>query len=476
MKTLVFIHGWSVTNLNTYGGLPQRMAGEALRRGVPLKMASIYLGRYISFHDEVTLADIARALQAALEDRPDLTDFICITHSTGGPVVRLWWETYYSNKPCPISHLIMLAPANFGSALAQLGKSKLSRIMSFFEGVEPGQGVLDWLELGSAQAWTLNENWIKNGSALVANSGTYPFVLIGQSIDRAFYDHLNTYTGELGSDGVVRTAAANINANYIKLEQEVVTKADRTVVVTSNLVATEDAKAPATAMRVISGKSHSGSKMGIMGSVTAKVIADQSTETVNAIFDCMKVSTDAEYQQLATAFEGQTASVQKAERVETETELFLFHKTFIHDIYTQVIFRVQDHEGNSITDFDLILTAGDDNDRNHLPEGFAVDRQKNSISHDTVTYYFNYTVMQGISKLGLIIQPRPDKGFVRYYPCSIAANAALFNKAIQPNATTLIDIQLHRAVSREVFALEPTNPKTQVMDFSKVDWKGKGIV
>jgi hypothetical protein len=65
---------------------------------------------------------------------------------------------------------------------------------------------------------------------------------------------------------------------------------------------------------------------------------------------------------------------------------------------------------------------------------------------------------------------------VRYFPCSIAANEAIFNKAIQPNATTLIDIVLHRAVSREVFALEPTNPKTQVMDFSKVDWKGKGII
>jgi hypothetical protein len=474
MKTLVFVHGWSVTNLNTYGGLPQRMAGEALRRGVPLKIASIYLGRYISFHDEVTLADIARALQAALADRPDLTDFVCITHSTGGPVVRLWWETYYSDKPCPISHLIMLAPANFGSALAQLGKGKLSRLKSFFEGVEPGQGVLDWLELGSSQAWRLNTNWIKNGSTLVSNSGTYPFVLIGQSIDRAFYDNLNTYTGELGSDGVVRTAAANLNSHYIRLEQEVITSPQ--VAVTSNLIPTEDATAPPTPMRVLTGKSHSGSKKGIMGSVTSKVIADQSTETVNAIFACMKVTSMAEYEQLVTQFEAETAAVQKAERVETETELFLFHKTFIHDVYSQVIFRVQDHEGNPITDFDLLLTAGDDNDPNHLPEGFAVDRQKNTVSRDTVTYYFNYTIMQEITKLGLILIPRPDAGFVRYFPCSIAANEAIFNKAIQPNATTLIDIVLHRAVSREVFALEPTNPKTQVMDFSKVDWKGKGIV
>jgi len=37
--------------------------------------------------------------------------------------------------------------------------------------------------------------------------------LIGQSIDRHFYDQLNPYTGEMGSDGVVRTAGANLNAS-----------------------------------------------------------------------------------------------------------------------------------------------------------------------------------------------------------------------------------------------------------------------
>eukprot|EP01031_Cornospumella_fuschlensis_P043536 gene43536-53229_t len=44
----------------------------------------------------------------------------------------------------------MLAPANFGSALAQLGKGRVGRLKAWFSGVEPGQGVLDWLELGSS--------------------------------------------------------------------------------------------------------------------------------------------------------------------------------------------------------------------------------------------------------------------------------------------------------------------------------------
>jgi len=87
----------------------------------------------------------------------------------------------------------MLAPANHGSALAQLGKSRLGRIKSFFEGVEPGQHILDWLELGSDMSWQLNESWLDYDC--IAH-GIYPFVLTGQKIDRQLYDTLNSYTGE----------------------------------------------------------------------------------------------------------------------------------------------------------------------------------------------------------------------------------------------------------------------------------------
>src|SRR6185436_11614715 len=147
--TLVFVHGWSVTNLNTYGNLPARLRAEGKARGVDIQVEEIFLGRYISFHDEVRVADISRAFKTAIVDQlSHITAkgnrFICITHSTGGPVIRDWWNRYYKDKrgKCPMSHLIMLAPANFGSALAQLGKGVLSRLKSWWNGVEPGQGVL----------------------------------------------------------------------------------------------------------------------------------------------------------------------------------------------------------------------------------------------------------------------------------------------------------------------------------------------
>jgi hypothetical protein len=226
---VVFVHGWSVTNTDTYGGLPVRLRREATAAGIDIQVKEIFLGRYISFRDEVRIGDISRAFRTAVADKlsnvlKDGTRFVCITHSTGGPVIRDWWHRYYETVPrsgmCPMSHLIMLAPANYGSALAQLGKGRLSRMKSWFGGVEPGQGVLDWLELGSESAWDLNLAWIRSDGSQISSKGVFPFVLTGQTIDRAFYDNLNSYTGEIGSDGVVRVAAANLEGRYIQLVQQ----------------------------------------------------------------------------------------------------------------------------------------------------------------------------------------------------------------------------------------------------------------
>ncbi|MEZ6037932.1 MAG: hypothetical protein R3F29_10655 [Planctomycetota bacterium] len=154
--TIVFVHGWSVTHTDTYGGLPERLAAEARAAGEELAVADLWLGRYVSFRDEVRMPDLAWAMECAVQEQlgellAKQQRFAVITHSTGGPVARAWWHEFYATrrKRCPMSHLVMLAPANFGSALAQLGKGRLSRMKSWLSGVEPGQGVLDWLEHGS---------------------------------------------------------------------------------------------------------------------------------------------------------------------------------------------------------------------------------------------------------------------------------------------------------------------------------------
>lgn len=188
-KTVVFIHGWSVTHTNTYGQLPTRLRDEAKKQGLELVIKDLYLGEYVSFEDSVQLEDISRGLEAAV-DQAGLADsrFVAITHSTGGPVARDWWNRFYLEQRrtnrCPMSHLIMLAPANFGSALAILGKQRVGRLKSWLDGVEPGTGVLDWLELGSADSWTLNTKWIHSKGDQIGPKGVFPFVITGEWIVR----------------------------------------------------------------------------------------------------------------------------------------------------------------------------------------------------------------------------------------------------------------------------------------------------
>ena len=388
----------------------------------------------------------------------------------------------WSAAACPMSHLVMLAPANYGSALAQLGKSRISRLKFWFEGVEPGAGVLDWLEHGSPESWALNESWIREPGSTIGRRGLFPFVVTGQSIDRSLYDNLNTYTGENGSDGVVRVAAANMGAGYVRLEQQgpqaVRNRPGHFAAPKLNLA--EHVVAPRTALRIVRGKSHSGKDMGIMRSVSAGVGRRKDQETVNTILACFQIDTKPQYDRLCLRFEGETASVQDDEKIETEERFLRSDKVFIHDRMSMVVFRVRDREGYAVEDFDLLLTA-DNDDPNLLPHGFALDRQRNSRHRGTLTYYFNYDAMQGgpplehdgevvrrkhrgTDRLGVRIQPRPTDGFVHYLPCAMPASTQAMQTFLVPNRTTLVDIVLWRVVRDGVFAMDRG---TRPVDFRK---------
>ncbi|MFN7782800.1 MAG: esterase/lipase family protein [Lysobacterales bacterium] len=470
--TLVFLHGWSVTSTDTYGGLPERLAAEYAARGQALQLRDIHLGRYVSFHDEVRMEDLARALQAAVARELGALiqagrRFAVITHSTGGPLAREWWWRYYAQPrgavPCPMSHLVMLAPANFGSALAQLGKGRLSRIKTFAQGVEPGAGVLDWLEQGSPEAWALNEAWCRGRFGVPGGEdgrGVYPFVLTGQRIDRKLYDHLNPYTGESGSDGVVRVASANLNAALLVLEQGRSGDLQRLEAVGGLK------RAPRTAFRLMAGAAHSGKAHGILRSVSATA-GGQGTETVQAVLRCLEVDSGAAYATLCDAFEQESERVEAAERVEIEAVPVLPDRVHLHDRSSLVVFRLQDSEGYALKDYDLVLTGAQDSP-NLLPAGFLRDRQRNSRHPGTLSFLFDHDLMTGcaavpdprragaelraalpgVDRLGLKLRPRPEQGFVRYAQAAIQAEPALLRQVLRPNQTTLVDLRLKRLVDR----------------------------
>ena len=488
-RLVVLVHGWSVRNTDTYGGLPQRLKLEATRSpDLDIEVRNLWLSEYISFHNEVTIPDIARAFQTALER--EVGDAIkngqriaCIAHSTGCPVIRAWLQHFYINagrKHSPLSHLIMLAPANFGSALVQLGLSKLSRLKAWFEGVDVGTGVLEWLELGSPQNLKLNLEWLQRGAAYIGPQGLFPFVLSGESHDPQLYDFVNSYTAEIGSDGVVRVAAANLNYTHVCLEQQapVTDKKSKLGFSAPLLQAGAPEISPAVPMAVIPGVCHSDLRMGIMRSIPADAIPNAA---VTGILQCLRVTTLKDYAALFDSFRVQTAEVQQQEQVEDRSHLGPFDHQVIIDRCSMLIFRVRDDQGNAIKDFDIILTAGKDNSPNHLPPGFFIDRQRNHLDPGTITYYLNYTRMLGgpavmykgrqlrpalppCDGLGLHLVPYPQDGFVLYQPATLKATAGNLKNFIKPNQTTIVDIVMRRIIREGVYRLTQ-NPSPQ--DFTK---------
>lgn len=458
---LLFVHGWSVTNTSTYGKMPEALSKGAVNYNLDLEIKHIYLGKYISFHDGVNMDDIARAMDQALRDLPGNSDkvikpFSCITHSTGGPVVRFWVDKYYGQsqlKDLPLKHLVMLAPANNGSALAKLGKEKLGRIKAWFSGVDPGQKVLDWLSLGSDGQWTLNESFTKYK---FGKSGFFPFVLTGQGIDEKFYDFINSYLIENGSDGVIRVAGANNNYRYISLEQTV-DQIIRKSPLTYKLVYNEKPREPEyTPIGIYDMYSHWGKKMGIMQSVNENEI---DAPIVQDILKCFKVNNSDDYQIRAKELKQLTQENQKNS-----------------DRFCMLVFNIRDDQGTKIgkDDYDLFLLAGKQYQPQKLPKRFLKDRQMNDKTGRLV-YYLDANKMNEIKdgKLGIRVVARPTKGFSYYVAAEFRSDGISVENILVPNQTSYVDIKLHRFVDENVFRFGPVSKKP--VSFKKIKPSGNSL-
>ncbi len=453
---LVFVHGWSVTNTSTYGSLPKSLAAKAKDRGIELDISHIHLGKYVSFHDEVTLDDIAIAFQHALKELPHnknrIEEFSCITHSTGGPAVRHWVDKYYGArklKNLPLNHLVMLAPANHGSSLAVLGKQRVGRIKAWFSGVEPGQRVLDWLALGSEGQWSLNESWL---SYRPAKHSFYPFVLTGQGIDREAYDFINSYLTESGSDGVVRVAGANMNYRYLHLAQtaEPIEPDSKVMKLAANKrPVRSSAKVP---LGVFHNFSHSGVDYGIMA---IKPRLAGHARIVSEVLDCLAVKSTPEFENRNKALVALT---------ETEQALEPEGKSKAIGRYSMLVFRIRDDQGGVICadDFEIYLLAGPGYQKDDLPAGFFVDRQLNKASNSLV-YYVNADKMAEVKQgfFGLQVVVRPQKGFVSFAAGEFRSDGIDVNKVFAPNETTYIDITMSRKVDKNVFRFVDAGVKSQ---------------
>ena len=212
---VAIVHGWSDTSESF-----RDLRDFLVRNGHDA--AQIFLGDYISMDDDVRIEDVAKRMQVVLDEmvaaRRLTRPFDLIVHSTGGLVAREWVVRFYpTGRDCPAKRIIMLAPANFGSALAAMGKSMVGRLAKGWNNwFQTGTHMLHGLELASPYQWSLACRDLLDPTPGGNGDGPYgdgedkvwPFVIIGS---RGYPSGLRQIVNENGSDGTVRVAAANMN-------------------------------------------------------------------------------------------------------------------------------------------------------------------------------------------------------------------------------------------------------------------------
>jgi len=436
---VILVHGYNVTSTKTYGVLPQRLSSAGHN------VKDVYLSRYVTLDDDITMPDLVRAFDTALRDlygkKFGKTKFACVTHSTGGLVTRAWVDTMYGESiaSLPMSHLIMLAPPTHGSRLAELGKSRLSRLRSLI-GVEPGVKILDALELGSKFQWDLNTSWMRR--RLHAAPKFFPFVVAGQWIDHKLWDAIIPATYERGSDGVVRASAANLNLQRITIAPDG----------TSSREAMEG-----VAFLVTPKTSHSDTTYGIMGSIPPH--GDHPVLT--AILAALGVRTRRAYAAVRDDFIARTDALQKTETYYDNSPL---------DRYCQLVFRVTDNRGWALEDYAIELLDGSESG-GALPGGFFADKHQNERNLEQFCYYLNYNRLASVQggKFGFRVQSAPNTPLVEYSEAFYLSPADAAG-VLQPNQTTLVDVVLNRRLNKAIFQLNDHFGEQKIDGKPGPDW------
>lgn len=490
MDPIVLIHGYSAESKETskeaitaiYGTLPKTLRERYGKNS----LVEIDLGRYISLEDGVTVDDISRALDRALrQDYPHLLrgPMNVLVHSTGALVIRNWIRRF-SPKPSPIRNLVYMAGANFGSGWAHIGKGQLAKWarLVFAGGSERGVQVLDALELGSSWTLDLHLDLARTGSTMWKDYKVFEYVITGTQADVAWFEAPLRYAKEDGADGVVRVCGTNVNFQYLRLgptakaaslswdEARKALERDRNRTgkresfyeIRESSYPGEKSR-PLVPLAIPYECAHSGDEMGV-------VTGNKCREQVLRLLDqALSAKSAKQWQDTRGVFESETASTYEQARKKQAPSWWskwIHEPRAQYDAHAQIVFRVRDQDGRPVEHFDVFFDSDLAKNDTELPIGALFqDKHLNEKTPHCICFYLrtdafdknrdSWTArvpqVKGCFLEVSAVEPGTDE--ILYLPFRFEFTAKQLERWIQPHRTTIIDVELMRLPSPEVFRM-----------------------
>ncbi len=476
MEPILLIHGYSSEGKNNsakeiYGSLPS----ELRKRYGYKSVFELNLSRWISLNDGITLDDVSYAMDRALRSEYQHlldTGFNIVIHSTGALVVRNWIKNH-SPKPSPVNKLVHLAGANFGSGLAHIGKGQLSRWgRLIFGGTGRGLQILNELEFGSWKTLDMHLSFLQPGEDIYDDYQIQEFCVNGSQTLPALRMVPIRYVKEDSADNTVRTSACNLNYNYIhitpranvlKLKHKTVKgliskRKDNTSV--DNRHYDYDLNGLCRNRREIPyavayETAHFGEEIGIVSgsknraSVMPLIHAALTTRT-----------TDLAYSQTVERYKEINAKTfERASKL--ESSLLEWNKQAQYEGHAQLIFRIRDQYGRGVEHFDVTIKSVNPSSDNTRLEKMIEDDHCNGQHKGTMTFYLRTQEFKGkkwhetLNKVADVdieitgFQPESDD--ICFIPLNIQLSADQVREIIQSFRTTIVDVELWRLPSENVF-------------------------
>ncbi|MCE2930594.1 MAG: hypothetical protein LW809_04315 [Vampirovibrionales bacterium] len=408
MSKVLFLHGWRANSTSM-----QPLKEFLEENGYAVD--SLYLGDYISTDDQVCIQDIAKQMQKVILEKKlydNNEKFDLIVHSTGGLVAREWITKYYGNdiEQCPVKRFVMLAPANYGSKLATLGKSMLGRVAIHDDWFESGKMILEALELSSPYQWDLVKKDIFGTSLIYGENKILPFVIVGS---QPYRDLLSQIVNENGSDGTVRVSAANLNTNGLTIEFD--RKEDGTPFLSLNTWEKPEHTKLRFPLAVLPDRDHNLiTKPNEKGNVE-KLTGFEGDENNlgDRILEALRCS-DQEYSEIK----------QKWDAISSKTASILDDATY-HK-YSMLNIHVKDDYGQDVEDYFIEFQGPGNNDEltsffhQHVIRGVHVNESNKSyrciyLDHNRFEEF--YTQFEGPDYLTFkVVAKSPDTHIFEYFP------------------------------------------------------------